>query len=278
MGANAVPPQPALPVPPQPALPVPPLAPSSTPTEAELHFTNLLAYFKHLVWLTSGCVTVIVAVTGFFLFSNLRDVRQDAKEQASRVATTEAETAVKNAFDEKNINALILKAAKDKVGTVTDKMIEEQLSTKLRPVEDRILLIGRISECEARIHMGYRASLVELTDIENTTHDPVALGFAKSTLVTTSEGYDTFWETDRKRYPGGKPLEYLTMVLMAQTAGARSLATNLHDVVAVIYTDQNLNSVAVGFIVFREITGENVKMFDFGGVKSWCSKHQTECQ
>ena len=251
------------------ATPVP-IAPVPSGSDSETHFKNLLDYFKHLVWLTTGAVGIIVAVASYFLFSNLRDVRQDAKEQATRVATDEAKTAVKNAFDEKNINDLILKAAKEKVGTVSDKIIEEQLNSKLRPIEDRMVLIGRISEGEARIHMGSRSALVEIINIVNTTHDSATLNFARSTLVTTSEGYDAFWQADRKRFQG-KPLDYLAMHIAGRPQ-------NLHDVVAAIEIDQDLNAVAVGFIVFREITGEMVKMFDFAAVKSWCTKNQDRCR
>jgi hypothetical protein len=136
-----------------------------------------------------------------------------------------------------------------------------------------MILIGRISECEPRIHMGDRSALNQLTDTIKTTRDPTALNFAKSTLATTSEGYDTFFQKDKKeRYPLAKPLEYL------RTQAGESPSKNLHDVVVVIDTDQNLNAVAVGFIAFRQMTGENVKMFDFAAVKSWCSQHQPQCQ
>lgn len=260
---------------PQPA--VPPTLPALTPAEAETHYTNLLAYFRHLVSLTTGAVAVVIAIAGFLLYSNLRDVRQDARDQASRVATDEAKTAVKNAFDEKNINDLILKAAKEKVGIVTDKIIEEQLSAKLRPVEERILLIGRISECEARIHTGFRSALVELNNIVNTTHDPIALDFAKSTLSSTSGGYDTYWQLNMKQAKdqGLKPLDFLMTLL---PNAARSPTPTLHNAIDLINTDQNLNVVATSFLVFRESTGENVKMFDFAAVKSWCATHQSQCQ
>jgi hypothetical protein len=251
---------------------------NSVPTsDAENHFKSLLEYFKHLVWLTSAAVGIIVAVASYFLFSNLRDVRKEAKEEATRVATDEAKLAVKNAFDEKNINDLILRAAKDKVGTVTDKMIEEQLTTNLRPVEDRILLIGHISECEARIHTGFRSALIELTGIVNTARDPTALRFAKSTLEITTDGYNTYWLSSMKeaKAEGIKPLDFLSLHLPIQ---GRPQTPTLHDAIVLIDTNQDLNVVALAFIVFREITGENVKMFDFASVKAWCAKHQTECQ
>jgi hypothetical protein len=150
MGSNtALPP----PQPPQPPAALPPAAPPSAQvarSDAEDHYTSLLAYFKHLVWLTGGALGVVILVAGYLFHSNLQDslriVRQDAKGEATRVATEESEKAVKTAFDEKNVKELIEKVAKEKVGAVTDTIIERQLTSKLQPIEQRIVLIGRISE------------------------------------------------------------------------------------------------------------------------------------
>jgi len=246
-----------------------------TPAEAETHFTNLLAYFKHLVWLTTGAVTVIVVIAGALLVSNLRDVRQDAKEQASRVATDEAKKAVSTAFDEKHINDLILKAAKEKVGTVTDKMIEDQLSTKLRPIEDRILFIGRISECEAQMHTGLRVGLVELDRIVKTTRDPQALQFAKSTLTSLGKQYDAVWVNNIKA-TNMKPIDFLSG--RGTTVNGKPPAASVQGAVQVINENQDLNAVGIAFIAFRDLTGEHMPTFDIAAVNSWCEKHQPQCQ
>src|SRR6266851_8046164 len=111
-GGMGTPPTPPNPV--QPAVLDQQPPPVSTRSDAEMHFTNLLGYFKHLVWITTAAVTVILGAAVYFLASNLRDVRQDAREQATRVATEESKTAVRKTFDEKNINDLIHKAAIDK--------------------------------------------------------------------------------------------------------------------------------------------------------------------
>lgn len=273
MGTNPVPPQPEDPVQ-RPAAPVQQPAPPPTPSDAETHFTNLLSYFKHLVWLTGGALTVVFGVAGVLLVSNLRDARQDAKEQATRVATDEAKTAVKNAFDEKHINDLILEAAKEKVGTVTDKMIEEQLSTKLRPVEDRILLIGHISECEAQMHTGLRVGLEELNRIVKTTRDPQALEFAKSTLTSLGEQYDAVLMSDMKTL-GIKPVDFMSVRIIRD---GKQTPPTLHSAVQLINDSQDLNAVGVAFLAFRELTGEHVRTFDVAAVKSWCDKHQPQCQ
>lgn len=283
-----------LPPPPTPtpvAPPPAPISPQVARTDAETHYENLLAFFKHLVWLTGGALGVVVLVGGYLFHSNLqdslRDAGENAKAEAARVAKEESEKAVTTAFDEEHVKELVEQVAREKVNAVTDKMVEEKvasiadkmieqrLASKLQPTAERIVLIGRISECEARIHTGFRSALVELAGIANTTHDPTALQFAKSTLASTSAGYDTFWQEDMKRFQGAKPLNFLQMQL--SRPGTSPPAQNLHDVVQLIDTDQDLNTVAIAFIAFRDLTSEKVKMFDFAAVKAWCAGHRGQC-
>jgi len=116
MGTNPVPPPTTPPLP-----PVPPQA-TTAPLGAEAEYKSLLSLFKNLVWISGIGLSVItlaasglVAIGSYFFWANMRDVRQDAKEQAERVAKDESQKRVTQAFDEKNIQAMILKAAQEKV-------------------------------------------------------------------------------------------------------------------------------------------------------------------
>jgi hypothetical protein len=258
---------------------------------AKSHYCELLQYFKHLVWLTGGAVALVVAVAGVLLYSNMRDVRQDAREQATHVATAEAERGVKQAFDEKNVNELVQKVAREKINAVTDNMIEQkvspivdrvieqQLSSKLQPIQQRILLIGRISECEARIHLAYRSALEELTTIMNETHDADARQFAHSTLITTSQGYDTFWQPVVDQQTNMSPFDKVRLQVEKPGLPQVEVVKDLGGVVRVINKNQDLNAVAIATIVFRGLTGnKDLKMFDFKAVNAWCASHEPQCK
>ncbi len=52
----------------------------------------------------------------------------------------------------------------------------------------------------------------------------------------------------------------------------------LANVVYTIRNNDDLNAVTLAFLSFRELTGDNVKMFDFSAVNSWCDKHQAQCK
>lgn len=262
-------------------------------SDAEAHYVNLLAYFKHLVWLTGAALTIVVIVGGYFFHSNLqdslRDVRENAKSEAIRVATEESREAVGKAFEEEHVRKLVEEVAKgkiaavtdqmigEKVGPIADKTIEQRLTSKLQPIEENIVLIGKISEDEARIHMGSRSALVEVTGIAHNTRDVHVREFAESTLTATAKAYEEFWQNDIKRIAPSTALSQLDIGIKMSAPGAGQ-TKGLPDVVAAINQNQDLNIVAVAFLAFTELTGEHLKMFDFEAVQSWCAKHQGKCQ
>jgi hypothetical protein len=288
MGSNPPPQPPAAPSAPPPVTPSPQLSFA----DAEAHYRELLTFFKHLVWLTGGALTVVILVAGYLFHSNLqdnlRDVRQDAKGEATRIATEEAEKGVKTVLGETNMNELVQKVAKEgvaeavtgdmvaqKVGPLADKIIEQRLASQLQPVEQRIVLIGRISECEARIHTGFRSGLEELFSILNSTHDPQVRQFAQSTLVTTAKGYEDYMLGDVQRMAPNKAFDLLKMGVVRPIQPPIS---TLRDVIGLINKDQDLNVVAMAFLAFRDMTGEHVKMFDLSAVNSWCASHRPTCE
>jgi hypothetical protein len=244
---------------------------------AQSEYEHLLSYFKYLVTLTTIVVGLVIGVGAYLFHSNMKDVRDDAKEEATRVATSQAKARITEAFDDKNINAMILAAAEKKIGTVTDQLIEHQLAEKLRPIQQRISLVGQISEKEMRMRMGFRSGFDELNGILKNTTDPDAVRFGRSTLAIVSQDYDARIGDDIKN-SGGKAMQPLVTYMMNQHRPQQSWPSNLHDVVQIIRHDPDLNAVAGAFLAFRELTGASVKMFDFGEVEAWCSRNQPKCQ
>jgi hypothetical protein len=244
----------------------------------QAEYTNLVGYFKHLVWLTGGFVTVMVAVAGFLFYSNLKDIREDAKQEATRVATVESKAAVEKAFEEKNINDQIQKAAQQKIGAITDKMIEQQITPKLQPLQKRILMIGQITESQSRMRLGFRSGLDDLNTIISSTTDPDALQFAKNTLAITAEDFEVSWAETSSKAGGQTWFDFLKAYTnRPQTPGWKSPQT-LGEVVGLVNTSKDLNVVALAFLAFRELTGEKVRMFDLRAVSNWCSSHQPKCK
>jgi hypothetical protein len=251
--------------------------PSTPVPSSQAEYDHLLSYFKYLVTLTTIVVGVFIGLGVYLFHSNMKDVREDAKQEATRVATSEAKARVTEAFEEKNINAMVLVAAQQKVGTITDKLIEQQLTEKLRPVQQRISLVGQISESEMRMRMGFRSGFDELNKLLKSTADPDVVRFGKSTLAIVSQDYDARIGEDVKK-SGAKALQALDAYLLNQRRPQESLPGNLRDVVQTIYHEPDLNAVAGAFLAFRELTGAKMNMFDFGAVEAWCSQNQPKCQ
>ena len=248
--------------------------PSHPAANSQAEYEHLLSYFKYLVTLTSRVLGVAIAIGAYLFHSNMQEVREDAKQEATGVATAEAKAGVVEAFNEKNINAMILSAAQQKIGTITDKLIEQQLASKLAPVQQRIVLIGQISECDMRMRLGFRLGLDDLNQLIKRTNDPDVVRFGRSTLAITSEDYDTRSQEGEKRVGlTGLPM----MQKVAAAVGRPTAPSNLHDVVQIIDHDGELNFVGLAFLTFRDLSGEHVKMFDFDSIHSWCSQNQGKC-
>jgi len=255
-------------------------SPSPQVPNVGAEYDHLLSYFKYLVTLTTVVIGLLIAVGAWIFHSSMKDVREDAKQEATRVAAVEAKARVTEAFAEKNINAMILSAAQEKVGTITDKLINQQLTSKLGPIQQRISLVGRISESEMRMRLGFRAGLDELDTLLRNTNDPDVVRFGKSTLATASQDFETRLQENIKQQPqpGMKAMQMLQVYLMNQRRPQESIPSNLQGVVQLIYHDSDLNAVAPAFGAFRDFTAENVKMFDFDAVRTWCSRNQPKCQ
>jgi len=219
---------------PIPTQPVAPAGRVATPLDGpRSEYEHVLSYFKYLVTLSTAFLSLIIGLGAYLFHSNMKEVREDAMQEATRVATAEAKAGVAKAFDEKNIDAMILSAAQQKVGTITDKLIEQQLTSKLRPIQQRISLIGQISECEMRMRMGFRLGLDELNRIIKDSTDPDVARFGKITLATTSQDFQTRLEEDMKQ-AAQKGIPRLQLFMLKQGRPQQSVASNLHDVVQLI--------------------------------------------
>jgi hypothetical protein len=259
---------------------VPPTAapspvPTDPPSPAQIEYDRLISYFKLLITVTGSVLGVIVVVAGGLLYTNLRDAREDARQEATRVATAEAKARVADAFNQKNINAMILEAAQEKIGPETDRIIQQQLATRLGPIQEKIVAIGEISDSNMRMRMAFRDGLVDLTRIIKTAKDPDISKFANTTMTSVARDFDTRLQEVVNRF-GGQGLSALQNNPQLVTANHRP--SDLHDVVQIIDQNSDLQNVAVAFIAFRQLSGENVKMFDLAAVTNWCSRNTPKCE
>jgi hypothetical protein len=240
-----------------------------------IEYEHLTSYFKYLVKITLGAMAIILTTASIVFYSNMRDVRADAKDEATRVATAEAKARVAEAFDDKNVNAMILKAATDKIGTITDKMIQDQVATRLGPIQQKIVALGQIDDSNMRMRMGFRGGLDDLTRILKTTNDADISKFANTTMTSVSRDYETRAQADANRFGGNALFAMQNNIAILATSGQSP--NDLYDVVQVINKSDDLNPISLAFIAFRQLSGESVKMFDLAAVTGWCSRNKPKC-
>jgi len=253
-------------------------APSASPlaatTGAESEYQHLLSYFKYLVTLCTAALTLIIAVGGVLFYRNMAEVREDASRLAQKAAIEESRKKVEEAFEQNKITDYINEVAARKVAVVTDKQIERQLQSKLEPVQRRITDIGEIAEHSARARLGFRAALIDLQRMVRTTNDEAVREFATSALKTIAGDYETRNTEALKKLGNVSPFEAAKSNQLGQATPIR----NLHDIVVVVRTENDLNWVAAAFLVFRELSGSKVKAFDFEGVEQWCTANRPKCE
>lgn len=278
-----------------PAQPSPdPLVPEQP---AKIEYDRLTAYFDKLVKYSLLAITIILSIAAAFLWKNTEDVKNQAaaaikatQDSATReisaigktaeaTARVEAQTAIDAAFERQNVQKLVEAAAEKKVGTVTDKLIDQQVRAKLQPIEQRITLVGRMSEAESRARLGFRSGFDELANLVAGAKDPDTSRFGKASLDTLRTDYETRTKDTLTRF-GQKGTRGLDLFLANINNGTPepSIPTNLHGVVQAIDHHPDLNVVAAGFFAFRDETGDQVKMFDFEAVHTWCSQNKPKCQ
>jgi len=123
--------------------------------------------------------------------------------------------------------------------------------------------------------MGFRAGMDDLNRLLKSTNHPDVLKFANTTMIAVGQDYDIRMQENANRF-GGQALVALQNTQALALAGQRP--NDLHDVVQIIDQNPELNTVATAFIAFRQLSGENVKMFDSAAITSWCSRNKLKCE
>ena len=277
--SEAVKPAPESPQPPEP----PKVAPQSG---AESEYRNLTAYFEKLVKYTFAAFGIVVAAGAFFLWKSVSDIqdsankaiaatRESASQQiakvgpdASEIARSEAQNRVSQVFDQRNIQEMIERVAKEKVGKAVDQEIEKNLAARIQSLRGEIADTGEISNAGARLRLGFRPALDTLVGKTKSSSEPVRR-YARDTLVLVGSDYESIV----KRQFAASPTINAQMV----SAFMFPQPKTLHDFMEIIRHSDNVNWVAMSFIAFRDLTGTKTEAFDIPAAERWCAEHPGKC-
>lgn len=173
----------------------------SVVTTAEREYRSLVSFFKWIVGFSFLAISFFGAASLFLFYRDIGEVRNEAqsqiqaaaknadamltriREDAERVASTEARARVEEAFRTQNLAAMIESEAKRALGSTINRLVANQVDAALATVReetDRSLSelraqavgIGEIADMAARMRIGGREGLERLHDDATTAADP----------------------------------------------------------------------------------------------------------
>jgi hypothetical protein len=250
-------------------------------TEAE--YRHLVSFFK---WLVGATLTAIVLVGGFgtyFLGKSVLDIKNEAnaaivgtKEAASQeiskigteaatIARTEAQKHIDEAFEKRNIQAMIERTAREKVGDAVAEEIARNLGARIRQFETEIGDIGEVANEGARLRIGLRPALDALVK-STASPNKIVSQYARSTLILIGSDYEI---TLNRKLPSGFDLK---------TYFGVETPKNLKEVLNLIRHSEDVNVVALAFMQMRRTTGAQMQVFDVPAAERWCAENRPKCE
>jgi hypothetical protein len=272
-----------------PATPTPEASPAKSPAEVE--YEHLKSYFESLVRHTSLALGLISAAALFMFYRSLGDVKADASQQIQAVRSsaqneiakakeeviaavrTEAQKRVNAEFNSSNITEMVDAAAKRKVGRAIDRQIQEEVSRTVSHLQEQIEQTSEIANLGMRMRMGFRDAFDELNRRYRAANDDDLRRTEKYLLDSLAADYETRWKAYMKR-ANLKPGSMLAQNLES----GQSPPNSTGEFVKIIRTSDDLNSVCLAFLGFRDYTNQQVRMFDLDAVEKWCKENIAQCQ
>ena len=283
-----------MPPPPAPPPASPPQLPTANPSTAEIEYRSLTAYFEKLVKYTYGAIAVILVVAGISLWKSTSDIKGDAaaaiiatKESANQQigkigadAATTAQSAAQKAIDQalakSNVQQMIDRTTREKVGSAVEREIDTKLAARIDAFRNLIAEIGEISNHGGQLRLNFRSGLDYLVKKTNSA-DPTVREYAKSTLLLIGADYE-------ERI---KPLTNGTGPKVVQIGeryggvlggmGVAAAATTPKGLMGIIHNSDYPEIVAAAFLDLKEMTGMPVRVFDIPAAERWCVEHGPKC-
>lgn len=261
-------------------------------SESEKHYNSLISYFKHLVWITGGILSIIFIVVGIIFYqdrSDMRDELNDVKQFAKQaiestkdaadnqingirtIAIDEARIRVERAFQEHNIKSLVDSAARDIVFKSIQNQLRNEVNKSLVKIENDLNELSKISDAAMRMRVGLRSGLIDLNNLKSTLKNDYLRKRAKTICENICSDYDRINEKGYKEvYPDTlKPAE-----IKEVPYGFDVIKADIPNLIKIIRTEDDLNFVAAAFIILRRKTGIQFRMFDIQQVNKWWSENR----
>jgi hypothetical protein len=265
------------------------------PMEPEIEYKNLTNYFKWLVTITLGALTLIGGVAGVLLFHDVSQVKSQAnsaidqtkedarreissiRNDAGKIALDEARRRVDIAFETANVRDMVDQAARRHVTEEMDKRVARDITLKMSVLQQDITRFGELANLAMEARMGFRKGLEGLALRARSGQNEDDRGRARKLESTIAADYEAFHTNEVEKFSPGDILGAATLAT-ARSGNAIDEKRPVPGLVNMIRKDQDLNNVCLAFIALRKVTGRQFAMFDFAGVEQWCTGHTQVCK
>lgn len=265
-------------------------------SENEIHYNSLISFFKHLVWVTLGALSIVSVTAGVLLYQDRQEMRNDLNDvkdlaeqaiinttdsannqiyeirsSAERIALNEARLQVKEVFQKYSIKAIADSAAKEIVLKSIRNELKKEVGLALDSIKHDLTNLGNISDAALRMRIGLKSGLIDLQKAINTYEDDYLRNMANNLYADICEDYDRINTQFLKRdYPDSlEIIESNNIDFNFQT-----MNTEISNLIEIINNNEWLNQISVAFVTLRVKTGIHFEMFNIDQVNDWWLKNK----
>lgn len=267
----------------------------------KLHYDKHIEFFKWMMGISGGAISIIVAVSLWFTYATIKDykeavkedmdtIKRDVKEmknesmatmketnqyferqiplikaEAEAIALMEVRKSISAEFDSKNIRDLIEATAEQKFSGKLDKLIEAKMESTFDKIDDQSRIMTSMIYATDQIRFGLKKGWTILDSIR-ITHSSKSV---RSMALELQEKKRQDYEDAVMGYNTLTDTVLQTYIFHQDTMIQHDLNRLVEKLVEIITKKEDLNDVAVATTALRKITGIRFKMFDFDEVEEW---------
>lgn len=264
--------------------PTPPLTTQQpAPEPGKTEYDRLIAYFKTLVSLSLGAITIVLGIAAAFLWKNTSDVKTEADTSiqrtedsanrriseiatsASDAARAEAQKAVDAAFEKQNVQRMIESTAQRRVDAAVEGAVQKDLGARIDAFKNLLKEIGEITDHGAQLRMNYIEGLDFLLR-ERASPDPTIRAFAASTLAEIAADFESRvkeYSNDPKLMGGYSIKGLMEVIRHSDEAKPQNKSPYL---------------IAQAFVEMKKRVNWDVGTFQIAAAEKWCAQHKPKCE
>ncbi|MBK9377379.1 MAG: hypothetical protein IPM86_03520 [Saprospiraceae bacterium] len=263
-------------------------------TEGKSHYEHLISYFKFLVTMTGGAITLLTGAAIYYSYNSLKDFKSDLKEEVNEIKSkalssmeeTKSQTnrqikelniearelaisstkhEVNKAFEENNIKALIENTAELKLTSKLGLIVSHE-TKKLEDIFRAIPILTTSYEA-ARWNGQVRKYIDTLYFYSEFASHELTRLLAKEFLLQKGRDYENYFVEIYKTNSQDSIKD-----ICERSLGILLTINNLPKLFNKALVEEDLEKVTQAFISIRHLTNSDLPNFDFAKLRKLVNK------